>query len=260
MATTTNYGWTTPDDTALVKDGAAAIRTLGSSVDTTTKNLNPQTTTGAIAYRSATSNVNTSLAIGTAGQVLTVNSGATAPEWQTLSAGGIFLISTATPSAATTVSFTSIPTNYKTLLLVWDSVFQSANDKYFTIRLNNDSGNNYHWAGTVLAAGSLGVTSGNATTAFGSNDQNAPIPRTETSASTLNKTANGQMFIFNADQTTGVKKTKWNSMAYATNFADYGGTIEIEGLYTGTSAISQIDFIRNSTQTITGTIRLYGVR
>lgn len=33
MATTTNYGWTTPDDTALVKDGAAAIRSLGSSVD-----------------------------------------------------------------------------------------------------------------------------------------------------------------------------------------------------------------------------------
>jgi hypothetical protein len=34
MATTTNYGWTTPDDTALVKDGASAIRTLGSSIDT----------------------------------------------------------------------------------------------------------------------------------------------------------------------------------------------------------------------------------
>ena len=34
MATTTNYGWTTPDDSSLVKDGAAAIRTLGSSIDT----------------------------------------------------------------------------------------------------------------------------------------------------------------------------------------------------------------------------------
>jgi len=34
MATTTNYGWTTPDDTALVKDGAAAIRALGTSIDT----------------------------------------------------------------------------------------------------------------------------------------------------------------------------------------------------------------------------------
>jgi hypothetical protein len=83
MATTTNYGWTTPDDTDLVKDGAAAIRTLGSSVDTTTKNLNPETTLGDLAYRSATANVKTRLALGTAGQVLRVNSGATAPEWAT---------------------------------------------------------------------------------------------------------------------------------------------------------------------------------
>lgn len=35
MATTTNYGWTTPNDTDLVKDGASAIRTLGQSIDTT---------------------------------------------------------------------------------------------------------------------------------------------------------------------------------------------------------------------------------
>jgi hypothetical protein len=34
MATTTNYSWTTPDNTAYVKDGASAIRTLGSSIDT----------------------------------------------------------------------------------------------------------------------------------------------------------------------------------------------------------------------------------
>lgn len=83
MATTTNYGWTTPDDTALVKDGAAAIRTLGSSVDTTTKNLNPSTTLGDIEYRSSTPNVNTRLPLGTANQVLRVNSGGTAPEWAT---------------------------------------------------------------------------------------------------------------------------------------------------------------------------------
>jgi len=75
MATTTNYGWTTPDDTALVKDGASAIRTLGSSVDTTTKNLNPETTLGDISFRSSTSNVNTRLAIGSTGNVLTVVSG-----------------------------------------------------------------------------------------------------------------------------------------------------------------------------------------
>ena len=95
MATTTNYGWDTPDDTDLVKDGAAAIRTLGSSVDTTTKNLNPQTTTGALAYRSATANVNTALPIGSTGQVLTVAAGV--PSWATPT-GDIEGITTGTDS------------------------------------------------------------------------------------------------------------------------------------------------------------------
>jgi len=39
MATTTNYGWTTPNDTDLVKNGANAIRTLGTAIDTTTEDL-----------------------------------------------------------------------------------------------------------------------------------------------------------------------------------------------------------------------------
>jgi hypothetical protein len=79
MATTTNYSWTTPDDTALVKDGASAIRTLGTSVDTTTKNLNPSTTLGDIEYRSSTSNTNTRVGIGSSGQALTVVAGV--PSW-----------------------------------------------------------------------------------------------------------------------------------------------------------------------------------
>lgn len=39
MPTTTWFGWTTPADTDLVKNGANAIRTLGNSVDTTSENL-----------------------------------------------------------------------------------------------------------------------------------------------------------------------------------------------------------------------------
>jgi hypothetical protein len=90
MATTTNYGWTTPDDTALVKDGAAAIRTLGSSVDTTTKNLNPETTLGDIAYRSSTANVKTRLGIGSTGDVLTVAGGV--PTWAAPAGGTTYAI------------------------------------------------------------------------------------------------------------------------------------------------------------------------
>jgi hypothetical protein len=44
MANTTNFGWETPDDTDLVKDGAAAMRTLGSSIDTSFVDLKGGTT------------------------------------------------------------------------------------------------------------------------------------------------------------------------------------------------------------------------
>jgi hypothetical protein len=87
MANTTNYNWETPDDTDLVKDGAAAIRTLGSSIDTTTKALNPSTTLGDIEYRSSTANTNTRLAIGTNGQILSVVAGV--PAWVANDVGDI---------------------------------------------------------------------------------------------------------------------------------------------------------------------------
>lgn len=44
MPTTTNFGWTTPADTDLVKDGALAIRTLGNGIDTSMVDLKGGTT------------------------------------------------------------------------------------------------------------------------------------------------------------------------------------------------------------------------
>jgi hypothetical protein len=44
MANTTYFGWETPDDTDLVKDGAAAIRTLGQAIDTSMQDLEGGTT------------------------------------------------------------------------------------------------------------------------------------------------------------------------------------------------------------------------
>ena len=54
MASTTNFNWSTPDDTALVKDGAAAIRTLGSSIDTSFVDLKGGTTGQVLAKASGT--------------------------------------------------------------------------------------------------------------------------------------------------------------------------------------------------------------
>ena len=70
------------------------------------------TTAGDIIYRNAT--VPARLGIGTAGQVLTVNSGATAPQWSSPAGGGKVLqvvsavITTATTIATTTMTDTAI--------------------------------------------------------------------------------------------------------------------------------------------------------
>jgi hypothetical protein len=159
MATTTNYGWTTPDDTALVKDGAAAIRTLGSSVDTTTKNLNPSTTLGDIEYRSSTANTNTRLGIGSTGNVLTVAGGvptwaapAAGPtNWTLLNAGGTAL----TGAAKITVSFTAP----KQLFVLMVDASSATARSFFTLRPNDDSGADYSVGGFIIQPSNIATSS-----------------------------------------------------------------------------------------------------
>lgn len=142
MPTTTNYGWTTPADTDLVKDGASAIRTLGSGVDTTVKNLNPETTLGDISYRSATSNTNTRLAIGTTGQVLTVSGGV--PAWANAAAGGYTeLASGSFPTGASTLTISSISGGYRDLVLVCKNVRTGVDNDNIALRFNGDTGSSY---------------------------------------------------------------------------------------------------------------------
>lgn len=54
MATTTNFGWTTPNDTDYVTQGAAAMRTLGNGIDTTLVDLKGGSTDEVLAKNSAT--------------------------------------------------------------------------------------------------------------------------------------------------------------------------------------------------------------
>ena len=91
---------------AFLKDTNVTTYYTGSAwanVDTTGM-TNPMTTTGDTIYSSSGSTP-ARLGIGTAGQVLTVNSGATAPEWKTPAAGGggkVLQVVSATYSTETT--------------------------------------------------------------------------------------------------------------------------------------------------------------
>lgn len=120
MPTTTNFGWTTPADTDLVKDGAAAIRTFAGNVDTSLVDLKG----------------------GTTGQYLQKNSGTDLDYvWADVSAGGMTLISTTTLSGTSTV-ISSIPSGYVNLFMIVKSPTQASNGNVF-YRINGLSTNIY---------------------------------------------------------------------------------------------------------------------
>jgi hypothetical protein len=177
MANTTNFNWETPDDTDLVKDGALAIRTLGSAIDTSLVDLKGGTTDQVLAKNSntdmdfkwvadasgipatifdakgdliAASAADTAarLAVGANGTVLTADSSETTGlKWATPASGGMTQIATGnldTGSTATTIS--SIPTTYKNLQLVLRDFSWSGNI-YLRLRINGITSSSYGYAG-----------------------------------------------------------------------------------------------------------------
>jgi hypothetical protein len=240
MPTTTNYGWTTPADTDLVKDGAAAIRTLGSSIDTSVKSLNAGTTAGDIDYYTS-STAKARIGIGTNGQVLTSNG--SVPSWQTASSGGQTLNSTTTLTGAS-VTLSSIPTTYKHLYMtIHDAYSAAASNLQF--QMNGDTGANYSWGYVAVNGSSF---AGNSTVG-GTNIR-----------ATLLSNAGGSFAteliieIPNYTDTTGVQLLQTNGY-WATNRS----TINAAGVYHNRSAaITSLTIFTNSTFS-SGTVRLYGV-
>jgi hypothetical protein len=121
MATTSIFGWTTPDDTGLVKNGASDIRSLGTSIDSavgaiTTRDVSGTTDTFVLADArnklirySSTSNVavsiplNSSVAFATGSIINIIKTGATGTI--TISGiGGVTVTSSAATSASPTIT------------------------------------------------------------------------------------------------------------------------------------------------------------
>jgi hypothetical protein len=235
MATTTNYGWTTPDDTALVKDGASAIRTLGSSIDSTLKTqIDAQipdsllSATGDVIYASGASTP-ARLAIGSTGQILTVSGGV--PSWATAASGySTTLISTTTLSGAST-TISSIPTTYSTLLLVGYGITATGGAGFTITMTINGASTGYTgnmtsgaWASSSIG---LGTNSGNA----------APL----------------QIRIDNAKATTG------NKFISGTLNNDVNRAFLTSGILSLSAAITSITISISGNTWSAGTIQLIGM-
>lgn len=150
MASTTNYSWSTPDDTALVKDGAAAIRSLGSAIDSTVFtnastaiNKTIVDAKGDIIAATAADTVARLASSGVNDQVLTIDtSTATGLKWATVAAGPVQL-ATASLAGVSTYTFSSISGAYKDLFLeLTDSYDGTASA--IRVLLNGSTSSNYN--------------------------------------------------------------------------------------------------------------------
>jgi len=208
------------------------------------------TTAGDIIYRNAT--VPTRLGIGTAGQVLKVNSGATAPEWATMGASGMTLISRQTFSsvATTGTTFDNVFTStYKSYVAVFEGVYgaTAASDFYLQMRYAGPTTQTatYYSMGYINAVGNGTVT--------GVSIANAAQFKISNNMGTSGDVNTGEIFFNRVGNTS--EYPIWNgtiSETYGVEMNTFAGWINVARTYTG--------FILSaSSGNITGTVAVYGL-
>jgi hypothetical protein len=279
MANTTNFGWETPDDTDLVKDGAAAMRTLGNSIDASFVDLkggttgqvlakasntnldftwaapglsNPLTTTGDIIYSSSGSTA-ARLGIGTAGQVLKVNSGATAPEWGAASSEKTYtLINTGGTAltGATTVTVSGLG-GYSQFFVLVNSASSANASSQISVRPNGaTTGAQVNVSVEVASTYSIGNFSSGSSSTTGTIN----IGRMGTAAAQV---VNGSVHIFGGS-TTGLK----GYVAHGAGRFESGSNDQtmqwFQGLINPGAEITSISIVSSTGNFDAGTVFIYG--
>jgi hypothetical protein len=265
MATTTNYGWTTPNDTDLVKDGAAAIRTLGSSIDSTvfTNAGNAINKTivdakGDIIAATAADTVSR-LAVGANGTVLTADSAeATGLKWATpagganwslLNAGGTSL------SGVATVTVSGI-SNASQVLVIHENATSGTANSMVSLRINADTGTNYDRRVQVFTQPGTSYSTSISSASAQTNDDQVFLG-TQANSTGANAVINGYVLISGAS-TSGVKPVFMVSGGANDGSNGFQTTRIGAAIYDSSSAVSSITFRTTNASNFTGgTIYVY---
>lgn len=252
MATTTNYSWATPDDTDLVKDGAAAIRTLGSSIDTTVfANAGAAVAKSIIDAKGdlivgTADNTVDRLGVGTDGQILVADSvEATGLKWATpAGSGGQTLLSTTTLSGATTT--VTVVGGYKDLKVVVFGCTNATTSGRFRIAPN----------GSTNITTQTGTGVANNTSVYNNFVQLGYL-QTFDNPSYLDPDNVFQLEIYNYTSTTAHKVHRFSNFYQGGgpnyNVENWGGGINT------TSAITSLVFSNAAGNWTAGTVLVYGV-
>jgi hypothetical protein len=258
MATTTNYNWATPDDTDLVKDGASAIRTLGSAIDTTVF-----TNAGAAVAKSTidakgdllvgtADNTIDRLAVGTDGYTLVADSvETTGLKWvapATSSSGFTFISKTSWSAAAShTVDsvFTSTYTNYMIVIENWIGS-ANGNDPEFQLRVGAST------TATGYYGSSFGTDYNSSTLIHKSTSNAAQFTFSENVGA-----ASGTFIVMNIERvgqgTSVASNWSGNGINDSSGFQyNFGGISTTVGAYTGF-------VLKVSTGTSSGDVTVYGL-
>jgi len=220
-------------------DGAAWV-----NLDTTGM-VNPMTTTGDVIY-SSSGTTPARLGIGTAGQVLTVNSGATAPEWATSAAGGLSLINTTSFSAVASQSINDVfSATYDHYMIKLENLGSTNIAVLFRLRVSaTDETTNYLANNVLITAGGNTISSatGNGT------GQTAFYPMFMSSTKNLSTIQISNPFDATPTQST------WHSLS-----GDGGGKFNLWGAGQNTNSTSYTGFsLITNTGTMTGSVSIYG--
>ena len=288
MATTTNYGWTTPDDTALVKDGASAIRTLGSSVDTSVKSLNPGTTAGDVDYYTSAT-AKTRVAIGTTGQSLTVVGGvpawAASPTSVLTTTGDTLYASAANTLARRAIGNTGDVLTVSGGLPTWAApasggitLIQSITASNQAIVQFNSIPQTYNHLLVIIQNGrpvtnaqdlnfrfnSDGTASRHTQSAFSATSASSTFGQTSvTIGSNLSSTGTQgllQMMLYDYTNTSTWKMSVSTSGFPESTTPTSLSSMKTVGFYNQTSAITSLSFLMGSGNIQAGTFLLYGVK
>ncbi len=254
MPTTTNYGWTTPADTDLVKDGASAIRTLGTAIDTTVFNNAGAAIAktivdakGDIIAATAADTV-ARLAVGTNDQVLTADSStATGLKWAAPAAGGMTLLST-TSLTGSSVTVSGISQSYIDLYLVVEDLYTSNDQEDVNFRFNADSNANRHAAIATMSASNSTAFAATSVRWFYGVSNNSSYKKM--GITTIQNYANTTNLKFAMFHSSGINA--YNTANTTANF--------FQGVYSQASAISSFELFPNTGNFSGGTVKVYGVK